>query len=127
MFARVEQAMQRDRFRRGDEREERARDRLELAAHRPLDVDFEQRRRHLLLATRTDRGEEQRLLVGEVTVDGELGHAGLGRDRIHARAFEAGQRKQPLGGVEDGGALFEVFRSAGAARLGDGCVHVDEY
>src|SRR5687768_1372588 len=113
--ARVEQAIERNRLGRGDQRKERMPDCLELAPHGRVLVHVEQGGRHLLLAARTDRGEEQRLLVLEVAVDGELGHPGLGRDRIHAGALETALRKQALGGFEDRGALLEVLWATRAA------------
>lgn len=105
--------MQRDRLGRGHQGEERTRDRHQLAPQRSLQVDVEQGLGHLFLAAFADRRGKQRLLVAEVTVDRELGHSGLGRDRIHAGAFETMVEEQALGGGKDRGALFQVL---GAAR-----------
>src|SRR5690606_29565343 len=74
----------------------------------------------LLLALLAHRFDEQRVLVAEVAVDGELGHAGIGGNLVHAHAIEAVQREQALGGVEDGGALFRILRPAGSLRAGRG-------
>ena len=49
-----------------------------------------------------------------MAVDGELGDAGLGGDLVHADAVEALRDEQPLGGLEDRGALAQVLRAAGA-------------
>src|SRR5690242_9155850 len=111
--------MQRDRFGAGDETEERAGDRFELPAHRSAGVDIEQKIRHLILATRADRRDEQRFLVREMTVDRELGYAGFRGDRVHAGAFESRKGKEAFGRGEDGRAFFKVFRTTRTARLGD--------
>ena len=83
-------------------------------------IGREQRGRQQLLALGLDRGGEQRFLVAEVAVDGELGDAGLGRDLIHADAVEAVRGEHALGRVEDRGALAQVLRAPRAGGLGVG-------
>src|SRR5476649_1659951 len=48
---------------------------------------------------------KQFILAGEVVVDGALGHAGRGRDLVHAGRFEAEGAEFGDGGVDDGLAL----------------------
>src|SRR5690606_32246068 len=75
-----------------------------------------------LLALLLHRLDEQRVLVAEVAVQRQLGHARFGGQGIHADPVETVQREQPLGGGEDGGALLRVLGTAGAAgtALGGG-------
>ena len=86
----------------------------QLLAQRASGSTREQAVRQLLLALGADRGGEQRLLVAEMAVDGELGHAGLGGDLVHAHAVEAVGREHALGRIEDRGALAQVLGPAGA-------------
>src|SRR5690606_18279439 len=65
-----------------------------------------------------DHRREQRLLVAEMAVDGELGDAGLGGDLVHAGALVAMQREHALGRLEDGRALGEVLGATGAGLPG---------
>src|SRR6185312_2348292 len=67
---------------------------------------------------------EQRILVAEMAVHGELGDTRLGGDRIHAGAFVAMLREQALRRIQDGGALFHVLGPAGAGRTGGDGAHV---
>ena len=74
----------------GDQREEGAGDApVSCSRSGPVEVGDEQvvgsSSSHLALHGR----DEQRFLVAEMAVDGELGHAGLGRDLVHADAVEA--------------------------------------
>ena len=98
--------------------EERAGDLQQAVAQRRGIGGGEQRVGQLLFAMRLHGRGEQRLLVAEVAVDGELGDAGLGRDLVHAHAGEALRGEQALGRFEDRGALAQVLRAArGRLRL----------
>ena len=83
-------------------------------AQRHLGMRFEQGGGQLLLAERLGAGGEQALLVAEMAVDGELGHAGRGGDLVHAGAVEALGREQPLGGFQDRRAFVQILRPAGS-------------
>src|SRR5690606_18650296 len=68
----------------------------------------------LLFALGLHRCGEQRLLIGEVAVHGELGYAGLGGDRIHAAAVVTATQEQGLRSLQDRLALGRVLGAAGA-------------
>src|SRR5690606_2899485 len=67
---------------------------------------------------RVDDVQEQRVLAGEVVVDGALGHAGGSRDAIHAGGLVSGRAELGHRGVDDGGAL-----AVGEAGRGRGVGH----
>ncbi|MDT4825584.1 hypothetical protein D3C72_1354050 [compost metagenome] len=84
---------------------------LDAGIRRQLEQQFGQ----LLFALGLHRGGEQPLLVGEVTVHGQLGHAGLGGDGVHAAAVVAVSQEEILGGFENRLSLRRVFWAAWAA------------
>src|SRR6185437_8474042 len=95
------------------------------AAYRRLHIDFEQRARQQAVAFATHGFDEQRFLAAEVAVHGELGHTSLGRDGVHAGAFEAVLRKQALGRFQNGGTLFQIFGSPGTTTTFGRDVHAN--
>src|SRR3546814_4277365 len=84
----------------------------------PYTTLFRSRIRQPGFAVRLDRGREQRLLVAEMAVDGELGDAGFAGDLVHAGAVETVLGEHALGGIEDRRALGEILRAAGAGGPG---------
>src|SRR3546814_13249633 len=87
-------------------------------AQRRVGGGFEQRIRQPGFAVRLDRGREQRLLVAEMAVDGELGDAGFAGDLVPAGSVAPVLGDNALGGIEDRRAPGESLRPAGGGWPG---------
>ncbi len=109
--------MHRNSFLAGGKREKRLGDRGDLCFEIALQFVQEQCRGQLVFASGADRGAEQGLFVAEMAVNGEFGHAGFGRDLIHAHAVEAVRREQPFCSFEYRSAFTEILGATGAGRL----------
>ena len=109
-----------DRLGRADHAEKRAGDLQQAFAQGRVQGGSEQRIGQLALAMGLDRCRKQGLLVAEMAVHGEFGDAGLGRDLVHAHAFEPMHGEQLLGRFQDRGTLAQVFWTprGGRGRLG---------
>lgn len=81
--------------------------------NRTMLIEFEKEWRKLFFALGFYGRREQGFLVGEMAVQGQLGHAGLGGNRGHAALAVPLTDEQPLGGLKDGRTLGRIF---GAAR-----------
>lgn len=75
---------------------------------------FEEQRGQLRFAFGHHGGGEQRLLVVEVTVNGQLRYTGFSCHRVHAGARVTIAQKKAFSRLEDRLALGEVLRAAGA-------------
>ena len=73
-----------------------------------------------LASHRADDLDEERLLAGEMLVDGLLRHRRSGRHLVHARAEIARKEKDLGGGGDDRGVLARRTARPFLGRFGDG-------